>query len=72
MTWDGQPEADYERSFLAPLWLSLVKGHLLYDPKLEEAHKHDIEPFHNLGSFCNGYEFLDEVVKDIPLLRGDG
>ena len=71
-TWDGHPEADADRYFITPLWLSLVKGHLLYDPKLEEAHKHDIEPFHNLGSFCNGYEFLDEVVKDIPLLRGDG
>ncbi|MBQ7543336.1 MAG: hypothetical protein IJT02_00140 [Synergistaceae bacterium] len=71
-TWDGQPKTDEGRDFITPLCLSLIKGHLLYSSNLEEAHRYRIEPFHNLGTFCSGYEHIDEVLKDFPLLRGDG
>lgn len=62
-------ERDEDRVFTAQLCMSLIKGHLLYDSKFEEYKKHMIEPFKNLGTFCLGYERLDEILEDIRALK---
>ena len=59
-----------EMRYTSQLTIPLIMKHICYDSKLEEANKY-IELFQNLGTFCNGYEYLDAVMKDIPFLRGE-
>ena len=68
---NGQPTMDEDILFTSQLSLSLVNGHLLYDSKFEEYNKYAIEPFGNLGSFCLGYEHLDEILKEIAQLEAE-
>lgn len=68
---DGQPARDGNMRFMPPVSLSLLAKHLRYEERLEEFYDPDIiEQFPYLGTFCKGYEHLDEVMKDFPFLRG--
>ena len=65
-------QRDRDFPFTAFSSFPLIRGHLLYDSELENYYSNSIELFPMLGSFCSGYEHLDEVLKDLPLLKGDG
>ena len=67
----GQPESDEAMPFTNQLFLSLLKGHLLYEERFDEYQKEVIEVFPELGKFCKGYEHLEEVMSAIPILRGE-
>lgn len=68
---DGQPDSDANFLFINTLAFSLLKGHLICEPRLEENYSNVVEVFPELGKFCKGYEHLEEVMSAIPILRGE-
>lgn len=67
----GQPDSDTNLLFINTLAFSLLKGHLICEPRLEENYSNVVEVFPELGKFCKGYEHLEEVMSAIPILRGE-
>ena len=66
----SHPESDEMMIFNTQMCAALIRGHILYEERFEEFCKNSVEPFPNLGSFCLGCEYLDELMKDLPFLKG--